>query len=121
MGAARIAMNRQEPGNGSMRRVEGAEKVTGMLAFTEDMPLPGLVHAKLLTSYVARGAIRGIRFDVALTMPGVIAVLTANDLGLDDKKPDDPEQPLARSRVFHVGQPVAAVVADTPEAAAHAA
>src|SRR5262249_21142541 len=45
-------------------------------------------------------------------------VVTAQDLGLTD---DGPDAPLAGGRVSHVGQPVAAVLAETPEAAADAA
>ena len=41
-----------------MRRTEGASKVTGDLVFTEDLPVVGLAHASLVTSYVPSGAIR---------------------------------------------------------------
>jgi CO/xanthine dehydrogenase Mo-binding subunit len=101
-----------------MHRTEGEGKVTGRLAFTEDLRLAGLAHVKLVTSFVPSGTIAAIRTEEAAGMPGVVAVLTAADLGLED---DGPDEPLARSRVFHVGQPVAAVVAETPEAAADAA
>jgi len=101
-----------------MHRTEGEGKVTGRLAFTEDLRVAGLTHAKLVTSFVASGVIRSVGTEAAAGMPGVLAVLTAADLGLQD---DGPDEPLARSRVFHVGQPVAAVVAETPESAADAA
>src|SRR5262245_51155879 len=101
-----------------MRRTEGASKVTGDLVFTEDLPMLGLAHASLVTSYVPSGAIGAVDAGRALAMPGVIAVLTAADLGLTEEGPD---APLARDRVFHVGQPVVAVVAETAEAAADAA
>lgn len=101
-----------------MRRIDGAEKVSGTLAFTEDLPLWGLVHAKLILSHVPSGAIRTIRTDDAASVPGVVAVVTASDLGLEA---DGPDQPLALRRVFHLGQPVAAVIAETSEAAADAA
>ncbi|HXM57932.1 MAG TPA: xanthine dehydrogenase family protein molybdopterin-binding subunit [Candidatus Dormibacteraeota bacterium] len=101
-----------------MRRTEGASKVTGDLVFTEDLPVVGLAHASLVTSYVPSGAIRAVDAERARTMPGVIAVLTAADLRLGEEGPD---APLANGRVFHVGQPVAAVIAETAEAAADAA
>jgi CO/xanthine dehydrogenase Mo-binding subunit len=101
-----------------MRRTEGASKVTGQLVFTEDLPMVGLAHASLVTSYVPSGAITAVDAGPALGMAGVVAVVTAGDLGLADGGPD---APLAHGRVFHVGQPVAAVIADTPEAAADAA
>jgi len=101
-----------------MRRTEGASKVTGDLVFTEDLPMLGLAHASLVTSYLPSGNIRAVDAERALAMPGVIAVLTAGDLSLTEEGPD---APLARDRVFHVGQPVAAVVAETAQAAEDAA
>src|SRR5256885_6451819 len=92
-------------GGMGMRRTEGASKVTGDLVFTEDLPLVGLAHASLVTSYVPSGTIQAVDADRALAMPGVVAVLTAGDLGLTEEGPD---APLARDRVYHVGQPVAA-------------
>jgi CO/xanthine dehydrogenase Mo-binding subunit len=102
-----------------MRRTEGADKVSGALAYTEDMVLAGLTHARLVLSYIASGSIGAIHTEAAARVPGVLAVVTAADLGLDGA--DSPELPLARGRVFHTSQPVAAVIAETPEAAADAA
>src|SRR5215471_8510654 len=101
-----------------MRRIEGADKVSGSLIFTEDMALAGLLHARLILSYTASAAIRAIRSEDATRLPGVVAVAAAQDIGVDD---DDPEQPLARTRIFHSGQPVAAAIAETPAIAADAA
>jgi CO/xanthine dehydrogenase Mo-binding subunit len=101
-----------------MRRTEGASKVTGDLLFTEDLPMAGLAHASLVISLVPSGAIRSVDVERARAMPGVIDVVTADDLGLAEEGPD---APLARGRVYHVGQPVAAVVAETAQAAADAA
>ena len=99
------------------RRVEGAVRVTGRTTFTEDLPVAGITHARLVTSYVANGSIRSVDSAAAGRMPGVLAVLTGADL---DAGPDGPDAPLARERVFYVGQPVAAVVAETGAAAADA-
>jgi CO/xanthine dehydrogenase Mo-binding subunit len=101
-----------------MRRIEGADKVSGGVVFTEDMALAGLAHARLVLSYVASGSIRAIQVEAAVRVPGVVAVVTAKDLGLEE---GGPELPLTRNRIFHGGQPVAAVVAETPAAAADAA
>src|SRR5215469_917206 len=101
-----------------MRRIEGADKVSGSLIFTEDMALAGLLHARLILSYTASASIRAIRSEDATRLPGVVAVAAAQDIGVDD---DDPEQPLARTRIFHSGQPVAAAIAETPAIAADAA
>src|SRR5436190_2698659 len=101
-----------------MHRTEGEGKVTGSLAFTEDLQLAGLVHAKLVTSFVASGVIRAVETERAARTPGLVAVLPAADLALDG---DGPDEPLAPTRVFHVGQPVAAVIAETAAQAADAA
>jgi CO/xanthine dehydrogenase Mo-binding subunit len=101
-----------------MRRTDGAEKVSGALIFTEDMPLAGLAHAKLVLSYSASARVRGIQSEAAVALPGVLAVLTGAQLGLEV---DGPDAPLARDRVSYVGQPVVAVVGETAAAAADAA
>ena len=100
-----------------MRRIEGADKVSGSLIFTEDMALAGLLHARLVLSYVASASVRAIHAEHAARLPGVVAVVAAQDLGVDY---DDPELPLARKRIFHSGQPVAAVIAENPAVAADA-
>jgi CO/xanthine dehydrogenase Mo-binding subunit len=101
-----------------MRRTDGAEKVSGALIFTEDMPLAGMAHAKLVLSYSASARVRGIQIEAALALPGVLAVLTGAQLGLEM---DGPDAPLARDRVSYVGQPVVAVVGETAAAAADGA
>ncbi|HEX6348831.1 MAG TPA: xanthine dehydrogenase family protein molybdopterin-binding subunit [Candidatus Dormibacteraeota bacterium] len=101
-----------------MRRIEGAPKVSGALVFTEDMELAGLLHAKLVLSYVASARIAAVRADAARAVPGVVAVVTGADLGLSE---DHPDQPMAAGRVFYAGQPVAAVLATSAAAAADAA
>ena len=101
-----------------MRRIEGADKASGSLIFTEDMALAGLLHARLVLSYVASASVRAIHAEHAAQLPGVVAVVAAHDLGVDS---DDPELPLARKRIFHSGQPVAAVIAQNPTVAADAA
>jgi len=102
----------------SMRRTEGADKVTGSLVFTEDMALARLAHARLIFSFIASGSIRAIHAEEALRVAGVVSVVTAQDLGLED---GGPQLPLARNRIFHCGQAVAAVIAETPAAATDAA
>src|SRR5437660_985199 len=101
-----------------MRRAEGASKVTGRLEFTEDQTMLGLTHVGLVVSFVPSADIRSVDASRALALPGVVAVLTARDLGLTEEGPD---APLANGRVCHVGQPVAAVIAETPQAASDGA
>jgi CO/xanthine dehydrogenase Mo-binding subunit len=102
-----------------MRRQEGGEKVTGQTRFTADLQLPGLLHVQLVVSHMASGRIREIDTSAALSVPGVVDVVKGADLGaLNNAGPD---LPLAVDRVFYVGQPVVAVVAETEMAAADAA
>ena len=102
-----------------MRRQEGGEKVTGQTRFTADLELPGLLHVQLVLSHTASGRIRRIDAQAALAVRGVVDVVKGADLGaLNNPGPD---LPLAVDRVFYVGQPVAAVVAETEAAAADAA
>ncbi len=102
-----------------MRRQEGGEKVTGQTRFTADLELPGLLHVQLVLSHTASGRIRRIDAQAALAVRGVVDVVKGADLGaLNNPGPD---LPLAVDRVFYVGQPVAAVVAESEAAAADAA
>lgn len=101
------------------RRLEGAEKVSGATRFTADVDLPGLLHVQLVLSHQASANIRSIDTTAARSAPGVIDVVTGADLPINSAP--SPEKPLAVGRVFYVGQPVVAVIAETETAAADAA
>ena len=64
----------------SAHRVDGAEKVTGKALYTGDITLPGMGFAKILRSPVAHARIAKIDARKAESMPGVLAVLTRDDL-----------------------------------------
>ena len=101
--------------NHSVPREDGVAKVTGRAVFTSDIRLEGMAHAKLLRSPVAHARILSIDSAEALRQPGVIAVLTGNDLnGIDPyyghAVKDHPL--LAIGKVRFLGEPVAAVVAE---------
>ncbi|OLB92056.1 MAG: hypothetical protein AUI15_21730 [Actinobacteria bacterium 13_2_20CM_2_66_6] len=102
-----------------MRRQEGGEKVTGSTRFTADLELAGLLNVHLVLSYVPSGKIRGMDVSAARGVPGVVDVVTGADLPPLERA--GPDLPLAVSRVFYVGQPVAAVIAESESAAADAA
>jgi CO/xanthine dehydrogenase Mo-binding subunit len=102
-----------------MRRQEGAEKVTGATRFTADVELVGLLHVQLVLSTVASARVARIDVEAARAAPGVVDVITAADL--PPQGDAGPDQPLAQGRVFYVGQPVAAVVAESEAAAADGA
>jgi carbon-monoxide dehydrogenase large subunit len=119
------------------RRSEDGPLLTGRGRFTDDVDLPGQVHAAFARSSVAHGLIRGVDPSRALALPGVLAVLTGRDAtaaGLGAIPPAAsfpgrggkllavaPIPPLAVDRVRYVGESVAIVVAETPAQAADAA
>ena len=98
------------------RRLEGREKVSGMTRYTADLEVAGLHHVHLYLSPLASARIRGIDATAARAVPGVVDVVTGQDL--PDLEVAGPERPLAVDRVFYAGQPIAAVIA-TSETAAH--
>src|SRR5260370_11586064 len=106
------------PGGGRRRR-EGGEKVPGATRSTAALELAGLLHVQLVLSTVPSARIRAIDCTAAGDMPGVGDVVTGADLPEVDRP--GPDLPLAVHRVFYVGQPAAAVVAESEAAAADAA
>ncbi len=101
----------------SVRRADGAAKVTGAATYCLDREEPRMLHAKLLRSPVAAGRIARLDTSRAADLPGVRAIVTAADApgrsGMFVK-----DQPLlADAVVRYIGEPVAAVAADTVEAA----
>jgi CO/xanthine dehydrogenase Mo-binding subunit len=95
-------------------RLEGAEKVSGKMRYAADVEIPGALWAKILRSPLPHARIVKIDTSNAAKLPGVHAVISGGDIppvmtGLRMK--DMP--PLARERVRFVGEPVAAVAADS--------
>jgi CO/xanthine dehydrogenase Mo-binding subunit len=108
----------------SITRVDAKSKVTGEALYTIDHVLPGMLHGHVVRSDRAHAEIVSIDATEALQMPGVAAVVTAEDLaGLfrwyGHIVADHPILAVERVRFF--GEPVALVVADTPYEAADAA
>ncbi len=97
------------------RRIEGVEKVTGTARYTEDLVLPGMLHARLLLSPHPHARIRRLSKDAALKVPGVVAVLTLSDLPLPPGA--SARRMLAGAEVRYTGEPVAAVLAESEAAA----
>ncbi len=90
-----------------------------------DPRLKGAAHAVFVRSMVAHGKIESIDIDAAKDMPGVLAVHTAESLGLElipsPFNPTAARSLLASGKVRHVGEPIAVVVADTHQQAVDAA
>ncbi|HEX8428877.1 xanthine dehydrogenase family protein molybdopterin-binding subunit [Hymenobacter sp.] len=125
------------PGTGGvvgqpLSRVDGYDKVTGKAKYSAEFPMQGLVYGVLKGSEIAKGKILNIDVTAAMKEPGVLTVLTHQNLPKLAKTPNDQEGkkaigapmgflPLTSDVVHYAGQPVALVVADTFERATHAA
>jgi len=102
----------------SLPRLDGEEKVTGRARFAADLDLRGLLHGRILLSPHAHARIRRLDKRRALAVPGVVAVVTADDLPAGDPAPSSRGRCfLARGEVRFAGEPVAVVVAESEAAA----
>jgi CO/xanthine dehydrogenase Mo-binding subunit len=91
-------------------------KVTGRAKFAEDFRAEGMVFAKLLLSPMPHGRVRRLDTSRALAMPGVLGVLTADDLPTVDAPGESPLTNEPR----YVGEPILAVAAVDETTAADA-
>jgi CO/xanthine dehydrogenase Mo-binding subunit/aerobic-type carbon monoxide dehydrogenase small subunit (CoxS/CutS family) len=101
-------------------RLGGIERVMGSQQFLADIPLPGMLYVKLVTLDAARARIIGIDLTEARKVPGVIATITAADLPTPVPRfgPVYKDRPvLAIGETKYHGEPVAAVAAESKEAA----
>ncbi|MBU6484051.1 MAG: 4-hydroxybenzoyl-CoA reductase subunit alpha [Betaproteobacteria bacterium] len=93
--------------------IDGVEKVTGRARYTADLPTGETLVGRILRSPIAHGVIRRIDTAAARSIPGVRAVITGEDFaapyGVIPIARN--EWPLARGKVRHRGEPVAAVAA----------
>jgi CO/xanthine dehydrogenase Mo-binding subunit len=108
----------------SPRRVGGRDRVTGLQRYVADLHLPDELHAKLVTVPVARARIVAIDSAAAERVPGVHLVMTAADLPQPVPRfgPQFRDRPvIAVGETKYHGDPVAAVAADTKDAAEEAA
>jgi 4-hydroxybenzoyl-CoA reductase subunit alpha len=93
--------------------VDGPEKVSGRAKYTADLIAPGMLAGRIYRSPYAHAEILEVDVSAAMTLPGVLAVVT----GADCDKPFGVlpvarnEHPLARDKVRYKGEPVAAVAA----------
>jgi carbon-monoxide dehydrogenase large subunit len=144
-GRARPTASAGDSGHGvgaPVRRREDPRFLTGASRFTDDLALPGQVHAAVVRSPHAHARLARVDAADAVSAPGVLLCLTAADLLADgvrpipsftatppfdvrgrDGAPAPPAEqyPLARDAVRYVGEPVALVIADTAARARDAA
>ncbi|HEV7627064.1 MAG TPA: molybdopterin cofactor-binding domain-containing protein, partial [Streptomyces sp.] len=109
----------------SVGRREDPRLLTGRGRFTDDLELPGMLHAQFVRSTVAHGTVTSLDLSAVRRVPGVVAAFSAEDLaeggGLADitarlGRPLTEFVPtgmpvLARDRVRYAGEPLAVVVA----------
>ncbi len=117
----------------SPNRLDAAAKVSGKARYTEDLGLPGMLHAVVVRSPIAHGLVKSIDIQRALDMPGVEAVFTYKDVpdtlyptaghpyNLLPERRDVADRRLLTSHVRHHGDEVAVVVAQDSLTAARAA
>ncbi len=90
--------------------------VTGRARYVDDQPVPqGTLHLAFGLSTIAHGEITSIDLSAVTSAPGVVLVMTADDLPFaNDVSPSAHDEPLlATGTVHYVGQPIFMVVAET--------
>jgi len=113
----------------AVSRVDGVAKVTGAAKYAAEVNVPGLVYGSIVGATIAKGRIMRIDASAALDIHGVLTVLTHGPHMADDHQAykDDiapegtPFRPLYDDNIKFNGQPIALVVAETPEIARFAA
>ncbi|HKL54859.1 MAG: xanthine dehydrogenase family protein molybdopterin-binding subunit [Roseovarius sp.] len=119
----------------SSKRREDVRFLTGAGHYTDDIDLRGQAYVHFLRSDVAHGTLKNVDTSAAEGMPGVVRVFTGADFAevgglpcgwqITDREGNPMQEPphpvLAQGKVRHVGDPIAAVVAETREQARDAA
>ncbi|CUH80518.1 Carbon monoxide dehydrogenase large chain [Tritonibacter multivorans] len=117
------------------KRREDIRFLTGTGNYTDDINVNGQAYVHFLRSDVAHGRLKSVDTSVAKEMPGVVRIFTSADLEgvggiptgwqITDRFGEVMQEPahpvLATEKVRHVGDPIAAIVAETPEQARNAA
>ena len=107
----------------SIKRFEDHRLLTGQSSFVDDMTRPGMLNALIIRSPHGHARIRSIDVSAALSIPGVAAVIAAQDMpdiaqlptreSSDADEMHPPRHPaLAVDKACYAGQPVAIVLAD---------
>lgn len=112
-----------------LARIDGPLKTTGSAQYAADFHFPGMVHAVPVTSTIASGKLRSIDAADAQKMPGVVMVLTHENVGPlfrmapggHGGRTSESRPPLEDTTIRYWGQFVALVVAETYEQAVSAA
>lgn len=128
--SAAIASETRAGGVGApLPRLDGRSKTAGAARYVADEPVAGVVHAVLVPSPIARGRIVRLDRRAAVAAPGVLLVLTHENAPKLRRMRTfsrggaalQAKPPLADDRIDYAGQPIALVVAETPQQARYAA
>ena len=107
-------------------RIDGVAKVTGAARYPSDEPVARAAFGYLVTSSIARGRIAAFDLTAAKSVGGVLQIFTHENFGGGFKPPQGPDggattTTLESDQIWHDGQIIAIVVADTYEAARESA
>ncbi|HSL44043.1 MAG TPA: molybdopterin cofactor-binding domain-containing protein [Anaerolineales bacterium] len=106
-------------------RPEAVEKVTGEAMYTDDLVFDGMLYAKARRAMIPHGFLTKLDVSKAKALPGVVAILTAEDIPAERKHGlviyDWPVIVGIGERVRYVGDAIAIVAAETQEIAEQAA
>ncbi len=106
---------------GRATRLDAWDKVTGRALYPADMSMENMLFASVLRSPHPHARIRGMNLAAARALPGVVSVLNGDDIEGPNAygliTPDQPVLDRVGSQVRYVGDAVAAVAAETPQAA----
>lgn len=91
-------------------------KITGRAKYAEDFRAEGMLYTKLLTSPLPHARVRSIDYSEALRLPGVVAVLTADEVPQDEF----PFEACLTNEPRYEGEPILAVAAEDETTAANA-
>ncbi|MEA5568862.1 xanthine dehydrogenase family protein molybdopterin-binding subunit [Anabaena sp. UHCC 0399] len=106
-----------------LNRVDGRLKVTGEAQYTADIPIEKLTYGVIFQSAIAKGKVLTIDTTQTLAVPGVIDIITY------DQTPNlinipfipTPTPPKKDDNIYHYGQPLGIVIAETLEQAEYGA
>ena len=116
-------MGRPEP------RLDATAKVTGSARYASDFAVPNPAYAYLVTSAISRGTITSIDDSAAASIPGVLLVMTSDNTQVPGElaffgkggPASTSLKPLESKRVWHDGDIIGMIVAESFEAAREAA
>ena len=97
----------------SYNRPDAISKVTGKAIYLDDIRIPGMLHAAVLRPEYAHAEIISIATEEAEKMPGVVKVVTGKGCKYHYGDNIKDLVPMAVDKVRYIGEPVAAVIADT--------